>query len=157
MFVASVLPGLSAHGGTLDVGEDRALLERRYPYLRRTVEEGPPLPLARSVSIARQAVSGVSVTVDARILRGELSGAQAATLELIEAVHRTEAVRVRVLVDPGIGADASRELERFAPASSGSRADDGRRRHGAHRPGASPVSGDRRAKTSTCCCASASA
>jgi glycosyltransferase involved in cell wall biosynthesis len=115
VFVASVLPGLSARGGTLDLGEDRALLERRYPYLRRTVEDGPPLPLARSVSIARQSVSGVSVTVDARILRGELSGAQAATLELIEAICRTQAVRVRVLLDPGIGADASRELERVAP------------------------------------------
>ncbi len=115
VFVASVLPGLSAVGGTLDVGADRALLERRYPYLRRTVEEGAPLTLARAVAIARQSVTGVSMTVDARILRGELSGAQAATLELIEAVHRTQAVRMRVLVDPGIGADASRELERVAP------------------------------------------
>jgi glycosyltransferase involved in cell wall biosynthesis len=117
VFVASVLPGLSARGGTLDVGEDRALLERRYPHLRRTIEEGPPLPLARSVSIARQAVTGVSLTVDARILRGELSGAQAATLELIEAVHRTQAVRMRVLIDPGIGADAARALERVAPGA----------------------------------------
>jgi glycosyltransferase involved in cell wall biosynthesis len=115
LFVASVLPGLSAYGGTLDVGADRALLERRYPYLRRAIEEGPPLPLARSVSIARQSLRGISVTVDARILRGELSGAQAATLELIEAVHRSEGVRLRVLVDPAIGADASRELERVAP------------------------------------------
>jgi glycosyltransferase involved in cell wall biosynthesis len=115
VFVASVLPGLSAHGGTLDVGADRALLERRYPQLRRTIAEGAPQPLARSVSIARQSVTGVSLTVDARILRGELTGTQAATLELIEAVHRTETVRMRVLLDPNIGAAAARELERVAP------------------------------------------
>ncbi len=124
VFVASTLEGLSAHGGTLDVGDDRALLERRYPYLRRTVEEGAPPALARSVSIARQCVTGVSVTVDARILRGELSGAQAATLELIEAVGSKPGGRLRVLLDSAIGADSLREIQRVAPGAELLFADD---------------------------------
>jgi glycosyltransferase involved in cell wall biosynthesis len=113
VFVPSVLPGLSAHGGPLAVGDDRPLLERRYPYLRRALEEPVSLPLARSIAAARRALRTLSVTIDARILRGASSGAQTETLELIEALDRTGRVKVRALLDPAIGRDPLAVLDRL--------------------------------------------
>jgi len=114
LFVASALPGLSAHGGSLAVGDDRPLLERRYPYLREALEQGGQSgPLLRSVSLARRALRKLTVTVDARIVRGSFSGAHAQTLQLIEMLHRMERVDVRVLLDPAIGQEALATLDRL--------------------------------------------
>jgi glycosyltransferase involved in cell wall biosynthesis len=113
VFVPSVMPGISAEGGALSLGDDRELLERRYPYLRQALEESPSPSFSQSISAARRALGKLSVTIDARILRGSISGPQAETLELIEALHRTGRVDVRVLLDPAAGRDALAALDRM--------------------------------------------
>jgi glycosyltransferase involved in cell wall biosynthesis len=114
VFVASVMPGLSAHGGPLAIGDDRPLLVRRYPYLPGALEAGTPLlPLLRSTSVARSLLRRLSVTIDARIVRGSFSGAQAETLELIEMLDSSDAADVRVLLDPAINRDALAVLDRM--------------------------------------------
>src|SRR5439155_5066365 len=70
-------------------------------------------PLLRSVSLARRALRKLTVTVDARIVRGSFSGAHAQTLQLIEMLHRMERVDVRVLLDPAIGQEALATLDRL--------------------------------------------
>jgi glycosyltransferase involved in cell wall biosynthesis len=136
VFVASAIPGLSAHGGPLSVGADRPLLERRYPYLAEALEGEVSRPLQRSVGIARRALRRPTVTVDARILRGAFSGAQFETLDLIETLHREGSADVRVLLDPAVGGEALAaldrlpEIERLFPAYAGA----ARRDDVVHRP-----------------------
>ena len=113
VFVASVHPDAAATGGALDVGEDRQALLRRYPYLRHAVEVDVAPGLSETLSAARRALHGLSVTIDARILRGTSSGAHAQTLELIETLARTGGPRVRVLLDPAIGPEALAVLDRL--------------------------------------------
>jgi glycosyltransferase involved in cell wall biosynthesis len=113
VFVPSASPALSAQADPLSVGEDRPLLERRYPYLARALQEPVSLPMRRSLAGVRTALRTMSITIDARILRGEMSGAQAETLELIEALDRTGRLDVRALLDPAIGPDALAVLERL--------------------------------------------
>jgi glycosyltransferase involved in cell wall biosynthesis len=106
----------SAEGGLLPGSRgDRALLRRRYPYLEAALSE--PAPSAVPVSLSPSGPSGrtSSVTIDARIVRGSYSGTHAETLELIEALARTERVKVRAVLDPGVSADALEVLDR-APA-----------------------------------------
>ncbi len=113
VLVASVLPGLSADGDSLGTGDDRALLASRYGYLDRALRDRDAWrPLARSLSAARRALRPLSVTIDGRILRGEFSGAQASTLELIEALGRTNDMDVRVVLDPAASADVLAAVER---------------------------------------------
>ena len=66
-------------------------------------------PLTRALARARSEVEGLSVTVDGRALTDTMAGTQVHTLELIAALHRTGAVRLRVVVPPDLGATA-REL-----------------------------------------------
>jgi glycosyltransferase involved in cell wall biosynthesis/methylmalonyl-CoA mutase cobalamin-binding subunit len=113
LFVPSVMPELSAEGGALSLGDDRQLLERRYPYLRQALEEPPSPSFSQSISAARRALGKLSVTIDARILRGSTSGPQAETLELIAALHRADQVDVRVLLDPEVGGDVLAVLDRM--------------------------------------------
>ena len=68
-----------------------------------------PSPPADS---ARRSPGPLSVTIDARILRGDFSGAQAATLDLIELLGGMEELTVRVLVDPAIGEQAEAVIAR---------------------------------------------
>jgi glycosyltransferase involved in cell wall biosynthesis len=111
VFVASVMPEPSAEADALGTDGDRARLDARYPYLRRALELDNWRPLERSLSTARRATGKLSVTVDARIVRGEFSGAQAVTIELVQTLARLEEVRVRVLIDPAVGADTRSVLE----------------------------------------------
>ena len=106
LFVPSLLPSGSAAGGPLPAGGDAALLARRYPHLAAVVEEDIAPPLRRSLAVARRSLRKLSVTVDARIVRGSFSGAHAETLELIETLARAGQVTVRALIDPAIGPDA---------------------------------------------------
>lgn len=57
-------------------------------------------PVARARGIARRALSGLSVTVDARLLDGPLAGSQVQTLALITALAETQGARLRVLLGP---------------------------------------------------------
>ncbi|HET9050802.1 MAG TPA: glycosyltransferase [Candidatus Dormibacteraeota bacterium] len=60
-------------------------------------------PLARSLGAARRALVGMSVTIDGECLGPFLTGTQLHTLEVIGALARTEAVRLRVVLPPNVG------------------------------------------------------
>ena len=68
-------------------------------------------PLERSLAIARRAAAGLSVTVDGRVLTGAATGTHVHALELIAALHRTGALRLRVVVPPDPGAAELAALE----------------------------------------------
>jgi len=58
-----------------------------------------PAPFAnRALSAARRAISGLSVVLDARILRGPTTGTHVHVLELIGALARTDGLRVTAIV-----------------------------------------------------------
>jgi glycosyltransferase involved in cell wall biosynthesis len=67
-------------------------------------EEIPPLPprpltrLHRALAWTRRVVDGLDLTIDGRVLREMRSGTEIQALALIEALVRTDAARVRVLV-----------------------------------------------------------
>ncbi|MHB8234164.1 MAG: glycosyltransferase [Solirubrobacteraceae bacterium] len=74
-----------------------AALGERYPYLTAT----PPADsgvLEHALQLARPPASRLSVTLDARALDGAITGTQVHILELIVALARTEALRLRLLV-----------------------------------------------------------
>jgi glycosyltransferase involved in cell wall biosynthesis len=69
----------------------------------KAVEKGSLGPLARALASARQALRGLSVTIDARVLGPHLTGTQVVVLELVNALQRIEGVRVRALVPRDLG------------------------------------------------------
>jgi GT2 family glycosyltransferase/glycosyltransferase involved in cell wall biosynthesis len=90
------------------------LIRERYPYYDALVdatEADETGPLARAVNVAARAVGELSVTIDARCLLTTVTGTQVHVLELIQALHRTERLRLRVLVQPDIGAAFRASLE----------------------------------------------
>jgi glycosyltransferase involved in cell wall biosynthesis len=95
--VQRLAAGRGNEAGASDTDE-REYLVGRYPYL----EESPPLAesgvLAQALRAARGAGSPLSVTIDARALDGAVTGTQVHILELIVALARTEALRLRVLL-----------------------------------------------------------
>ena len=78
--------------------DEREYLAARYPYLA----ESPPLAesgvLAQALRAARGAGSPLWVTIDARALDGAVTGTQVHILELIVALARTGALKLRVLL-----------------------------------------------------------
>jgi glycosyltransferase involved in cell wall biosynthesis len=70
-------------------------------------------PVARLRRRAQKLADGISVTVDARILRDPLAGTQVHTLELLAALHRTGAVRLRALLPPNPTPVAAELLDRL--------------------------------------------
>lgn len=68
-----------------------------------------PGPLGAAGAAVRRALTGMSVTVDARSLDGPLAGTQVHVLGLLEALVASADVRVRVLVGPEPG-EAARAL-----------------------------------------------
>lgn len=60
--------------------------------------ERPSEPVARAVSAARRAVTGLSVVIDARILYGPTTGTDVHVLELIGGLARTEGLRLTAIV-----------------------------------------------------------
>jgi glycosyltransferase involved in cell wall biosynthesis len=95
--VQRLAAGRGNEAGASDTGE-REYLVGRYPYLA----ESPPLAesgvLAQALLAARGAGSPLSVTIDARALDGAVTGTQVHILELIVALARTEALKLRVLL-----------------------------------------------------------
>jgi glycosyltransferase involved in cell wall biosynthesis/GT2 family glycosyltransferase len=67
-------------------------------------------PLARALSIAEVALTGLSVTIDARCLGASMTGTQVIVLELIRCLARTGKVRLRVLVPPDTADDVLAEF-----------------------------------------------
>jgi glycosyltransferase involved in cell wall biosynthesis len=93
-----------------------AIIDERYPYYRETVTATrltAPGPLARSLAAARRAVAGLSVHIDARSLRGPMTGTQLHVLELIAAVAATGRVRLGALVPPDLSDYAQAALARL--------------------------------------------
>jgi GT2 family glycosyltransferase len=90
------------------------MLAVRYPYyhdLIHAVADEVTGPLARSLSAARRALKGLSVTIDARELSGPITGTQVQVLEIISALARTSAVRITAIVSPDLSGQIARVLE----------------------------------------------
>jgi glycosyltransferase involved in cell wall biosynthesis len=82
----------------------------------RGIDVPVPEPLARTRARGRALARGLSVTVDARILREPVAGTQVHTLELLAALHRTEALHLRILVPPDPTPTAQAVLDGLAGA-----------------------------------------
>ena len=94
--------------------EHERLIAARYPYYHsgiRLIEEEVTGPLARALSVARRALTGLSVVVDARILAGPITGTQLHVLELVAALARTGEVRIAAVVPDDPSAYATNMLE----------------------------------------------
>jgi glycosyltransferase involved in cell wall biosynthesis len=92
-------------------------------------------PVARSLGVARRALSPIRVVVDARNLTGPMNGTMVHVLELIAALARTEQTMLTALVPAPMSGEARAVLEaqpgvRLAAAGS----DDGIRADLVHRP-----------------------
>lgn len=78
------------------------LIAQRYPYYHGMVHVSSNSrsgPLARALGIANRALVGLSATIDGSCLyEGPITGTQVHILELIQALHRTGEVRLRVAV-----------------------------------------------------------
>ena len=94
------------------------LILSRYPYWDdwvAEVQEAQGTPLALSLSAARRALRGPSITIDGRILTEFMTGTQLHALEVIAGVHDAQPAEVRVIVPPRMGdyaADVLGDLER---------------------------------------------
>ena len=64
-------------------------------------------PLARALSVASKSIRGTSVTIDGRILTGNVTGTQLVTLQAIEALAAHTDLRLRVVVPPDLGEEAA--------------------------------------------------
>ena len=68
---------------------------------RGALANGPQrAPLARARRVARRAIGGLTVTIDARLLDEPLGGSQVYTLALIGALAKTRSAALRVLLGP---------------------------------------------------------
>lgn len=117
---------LVLHHGRASLGDERAkspiqdrheaALRARYPFYERAIqdiEEDEYGPLGRAIAIASQALRGASVTIDGRCLTESMTGTQVHTLELISALARTRAVRLRVITPSDLGAVAKHTMEQL--------------------------------------------
>lgn len=74
-----------------------SLLRERYPYLAQALLADSGV-LAHALQSAREPAQRLSVTLDARALDGAITGTHVHILELILALARTDALRLRLLV-----------------------------------------------------------
>lgn len=89
------------------------VIEARYPYYERAVKEVAHTPvgrLPRAITAARRAVVGLTVTLDGRCLGPMATGTQVHTLEVIKALHATDQIGLKVIVQPDLGDYAARVL-----------------------------------------------
>jgi GT2 family glycosyltransferase/glycosyltransferase involved in cell wall biosynthesis len=97
-----------------DRARHERILQQRYPYydrLQRTAGTEQSGALPRALSSAGSALTGFSVTIDARILGPVVTGTQVHALELIGALSRTGELGIRVVVPPDLGEYARTALE----------------------------------------------
>jgi len=102
------------HGVSLLPGEEQTALV------------GDPGPLRRSLVLAGRALRGLSVTLDARDLRGVTNGSQAYTSQLAFALAETDELAIRLVVapdlDPGLAGsftESGIELLSYEQAAAG--------------------------------------
>jgi glycosyltransferase involved in cell wall biosynthesis/GT2 family glycosyltransferase len=77
------------------------IIHARYPHYQHHIQElqrDTTGPLARSLSAARRALTGMSVTIDGTCLGPHLTGTQLHILELIGALSRLNRLRLRVVL-----------------------------------------------------------
>jgi GT2 family glycosyltransferase/glycosyltransferase involved in cell wall biosynthesis len=88
------------------------LIRLRYPYYDGATAAAAASDgaLARALGIARRALLGTSVTIDGACLGGSITGTQIVVLETIQALARSEGVRLRVATPRRCGAEAQRVL-----------------------------------------------
>jgi GT2 family glycosyltransferase/glycosyltransferase involved in cell wall biosynthesis len=82
------------------------MIDVRYPYYAQwvhAVAHDEASPLARSLSAARRAFRGLTVTIDGRCLTPIVTGTQVHTLEVIAAMSREQDLHVRVVLPPDVG------------------------------------------------------
>jgi glycosyltransferase involved in cell wall biosynthesis len=96
--------------------EHETLLAERYPYYWAAVDainagDRHSGPLQRALGVASRALNGLSVVIDARILRTPMTGTQLHVLELIAAVARSRQARVTAIVPESLSGYAARMLE----------------------------------------------
>lgn len=80
--------------------EHERLIDQRYPYYHRAINNihsDHVGPLARALGVARRALCGTSVVIDARVLDGPMTGTQLQVLEVIAALARTGQVHLTVI------------------------------------------------------------
>jgi glycosyltransferase involved in cell wall biosynthesis len=119
-----------------------AIIDERYPYYRGSVTAtrlDAPGPLVRSLGVARRAVNGLSVHIDARSLRGPMTGTQLHVLELIAALAATGRVRLGAIVPSDLSDYAQAALTRvpgiqLVPAGSAAAVAAATRADIVHRP-----------------------
>ena len=90
-----------------------AIIAARYPFydrLQNAAGQDDHSRLARAIGNARRALGDLFVTIDGRVLGPILTGTQLHVLELIGALDRTGAVRLRVVVPPDLGPYAREAL-----------------------------------------------
>ncbi|HWK27394.1 MAG TPA: glycosyltransferase [Solirubrobacter sp.] len=112
---------LVLHRGGASLGESNPIqaehekiIRVRYPWYEAAVADAmadATSPLARTLALARQALLGLRVTIDGRILTPTPTGSQINTIEFIDALWRTRGVNLRVIVPPNLGEYAR---DRFA-------------------------------------------
>lgn len=107
----------SPHGAPSPVQiEHETILAARYPYYHaaiRKADDDPVGPLARALGVARRALTGLDVTVDARILAQALTGTQLHVLELIAALARSGRAQVSAIVPDQLSPDVEEALARL--------------------------------------------
>jgi GT2 family glycosyltransferase/glycosyltransferase involved in cell wall biosynthesis len=92
------------------------LLAQRYPeyhWAVATITSQNAGPLERALTAAEVALTGLTVTIDARCLGPTVSGTQVAVIELIRGLARTSAVRLRAVVSPAAELSVLTELSRI--------------------------------------------
>lgn len=108
---------LSVNGGTNPAQErNERLLKQRYPYYHRVVADAArdlTSPLARALGVARRALCGTSVVMDARVLNGPMTGTQLQVLEVITALARTGQLQMTVITPERLEASVSEILARL--------------------------------------------
>jgi GT2 family glycosyltransferase len=93
--------------------EHERIIAARYPYYHDSVkmlEEDVAGPLSRALSAARRALRGLSVVIDGRVLAGPMTGTQLHVLELVTALARTGAARIRIIIPEALSSYAAQAL-----------------------------------------------
>jgi glycosyltransferase involved in cell wall biosynthesis len=80
-------------------------LTERYPFVRERTVAVAPAVLARALQAVRNTQERLSVTIDARVLGGALTGTHVHVVELIRALAQTERLRLRLLVGKNMTSD----------------------------------------------------
>jgi glycosyltransferase involved in cell wall biosynthesis len=93
--------------------EHERLLARRYPYYHDGVgvlQDDVAGPLARALGVARRALKGLSVAIDARVLVGPITGTHLHVVELTAALARSGEARIAVIVPEELNSWAGEAL-----------------------------------------------